>query len=184
MDFRYSGVAWAWSERPESPNVMMKWVGIEGQKTSFKVPSQILYKGDQIRWGFDIPPDEKPFQWFKLLLLQDGNMDQEIRDSTYIKEAKEMLRKLNKSAENVIADYLGDLWKHVLIEMKIALGEAAVDWPAFSGCDNVSGNLASVCPEPDEASSCYCRNIRPKTCGRNHIAPLSRTGSCSFSRHE
>jgi molecular chaperone DnaK (HSP70) len=109
----------------------MNWEGIEGQKTCAKVPSQILYKGDQIKWGFNIPPDEKPLQWFKLLLLRDEDMEQEVRDSTYIKEAKEMLRKLNKSAENVIADYLGLLWKHVLKELKKTHGEGAVEGQPF-----------------------------------------------------
>jgi len=109
----------------------MNWEDIEGQKLSAKVPSKILYKGDQIRWGFDIPPDEKPLQWFKLLLLRDEDMDEGVRDSTYIKEAKEMLNRLHKSAEDVIADYLGLLWKHVLKELRIDLGEAAVDGQPF-----------------------------------------------------
>lgn len=109
----------------------MNWEGIEGQITRAKVPSQILYKGDQIKWGFNVPPDEKPLRWFKLLLLSDNDMDKEVRDCTYIKEAKEMLKNLNKSAENVIADYLGLLWRHVLKEIKVVQGEAAVDGQPF-----------------------------------------------------
>jgi len=95
------------------------------------VPSQILYKGDQIKWGFNIPPDEKPLRWFKMLLLRDKDMEQKVHDLTYIKEAREMLMKLNKSAEDVVADYLRLLWKHVLKDMKIALGHAAVDGQPF-----------------------------------------------------
>jgi hypothetical protein len=107
------------------------WESIGGQKTEAKVPSQILYKGDQIKWGFNIPPDEKPLRWFKMLLLRDEDMELKVHDSTYIKEVREMLKKLNKSAEDVVADYLRLLWKHVLKDMKMALGHAAVDGQPF-----------------------------------------------------
>ncbi|KAH6702000.1 hypothetical protein BKA61DRAFT_561267 [Leptodontidium sp. MPI-SDFR-AT-0119] len=132
----YSGIAWGWSERPEAVNVVMDWDGIEGQKTSAKVPSKIFYKGDQVKWGFNIAPEEKPLQWFKLLLLRDEDigppyMDVGVRDSAYIKEAREMLKKLNKSAEDVVADYLGLLWKHLLKAIRTALGQASVDGQPF-----------------------------------------------------
>ncbi|KAK0100415.1 hypothetical protein ONS95_008363 [Cadophora gregata] len=132
----YSGIAWGWSERPEVLNVVMDWDGIEGQKTNVKVPTKILYKGNQIKWGFDIPPDEKPLQWFKLLLLREEDMvppymDAEVRNSAYLKEAREMLLKLNKSAEAVVADYLGLLWKHLLKSIRTTNGQASIDGQPF-----------------------------------------------------
>jgi hypothetical protein len=127
LNFRYSGVAWAWSERPESHHVVVTWDGTEGQRTSAKVPSTILYKGDEIQWGFNIPPNEAPLRWFKLLLLREADIDPEVRDSAYMKEARDMLAKAKKSAETVVADYIGMLWKYTLKEMATALGESALE---------------------------------------------------------
>ncbi len=109
----------------------MDWDGIEGQKTSAKVPSKMFYKDNQIRWGFNIPPEEKPLQWFKLLLLREEDLDAGIRGSPYIKEAREMLKKLNKTAEDVVSDYLGLLWKHLLRAIQRVLGQASVDGMPF-----------------------------------------------------
>lgn len=59
-------------------------------------------------------------------------MEPEIRNSVYIREAKSMLKALNKSAEDVVADYLRLLWKHALNDMKMStLGEAGLDGQPF-----------------------------------------------------
>lgn len=160
------------------------WDGIEGQKTNVKVPTKILYKGDQIKWGFNIPPEEKPLQWFKLLLLRDQDMvppymDAGVRNSVYLKEAREMLTKLKKSAEEVVADYLGLLWKHLLKAIRTSLGQASIDgqpfrvvitfpaiWPLYAQSrmrqaaytagimDQRHGGETelSLCPEPEAAA--------------------------------
>ncbi|CZR52990.1 uncharacterized protein PAC_02868 [Phialocephala subalpina] len=127
----YSSATWAWSGCAGVHQVVKCWDGIGGQRTSGKVPTRISYKGNQINWGFNIPPEEKPTQWFKLLLLRPEDMDDKIQDYRYIKEAREPLLKLNKLAEQVVADYLRLLWRHIIKDMKLTLGEAAVDSHLF-----------------------------------------------------
>ena len=107
------------------------WDGIGGQRISGKVPTRISYKGNQANWGFNIPPEEKPIQWFKLLLLRPEDMDDKIQDYRYIKEAREQLLKLNKLAEQVVADYPRLLWRHIIKDMKLTLRDAAVDSHLF-----------------------------------------------------
>jgi hypothetical protein len=126
----YSGAAWAWSARVREPRVVQHWDGLGTQRTSGKVPSRILYTSSGIKWGFNISPEEKPIEWFKLLLLRPEDMKPPIIDDK-IKDAREELRRLNKSAEDIIADYLKLLWQHVLADMKKDLGEAAVDSQRF-----------------------------------------------------
>lgn len=135
----YSGAAWAWSARSGDHRVVKHWDGIGAQRTSGKVPTRISYKGNETKWGFNIPPEEKPIQWFKLLLLRPEDMkqpfmDDKIKDFRYIKEAREELRRLNKTAEDVVADYLKLLWQHIIADMKRDLGTsgaAAVDGQPF-----------------------------------------------------
>jgi molecular chaperone DnaK (HSP70) len=113
-----------------------RWDGLGIQQTSGKVPTRILYTGDKIKWGFDISPEEKPIEWFKLLLLQPKDMkqpfvDDKIKDFSYIEDARKELKRLNKTAEDVTADYLKLLWKHILADIKREVGDSAVDSQPF-----------------------------------------------------
>lgn len=135
-DFSYSGAAWAWSARVGDHRVVNHWDGLGTRRTSGKVPTRILYTGDGIKWGFNISPEEKPIEWFKLLLLRSQDLkqsflDDKTKDYSYIEDAQKELKRLNKSAEDVVADYLKLLWQHILAEMKTELGEAAVDSQPF-----------------------------------------------------
>lgn len=90
----------------------------------------------QIKWGFDIPADQKPLQWFKLLLLRPEDMkqplvDDNIRNSSYITETREMLKLLNKTPQDVVADYLRLLWQHIIKDIKRSHGDARVDRVPF-----------------------------------------------------
>lgn len=131
---RYSGVAWSWSERPEIVHVVTEWNRMEYQPSSSKVPSKICYKGNQVFWGFNIPPGEKPLQWFKLLLLREedmklSKMDTAKIESPFISETRAMLKNLGKSAEEVVSDYLGLLWKHLLEAIRSSMGASADSLP-------------------------------------------------------
>jgi GTP:adenosylcobinamide-phosphate guanylyltransferase len=50
-----------------------------------------------------------------------------IRDSKYIKDTREALRKLGKTPVEVVTDYLRLLWQHTLKEMIAVDGEAEVE---------------------------------------------------------
>jgi hypothetical protein len=130
---RYSGVAWAWSDRfTENHGIVMNWDGMKGRTTSAKVPSKLLYDGSEApKWGFGVPSGAKCLQWFKLLLLEESSMPEDVRSSTYIREARQMLRELGKSAIDVVADYLRLLWRHALKEMVDAEGETEVEGQPF-----------------------------------------------------
>ncbi|KAF2102979.1 hypothetical protein NA57DRAFT_71960 [Rhizodiscina lignyota] len=176
----FSGAAWAWSERiKDKHELVMKWEGLQGQRTSAKVPTQILYKDGEIRWGFNIPPDEKPLRFFKLLLLEKQDMKKEVRESHYVKEAEEMIRKLNKTPVDVVADYLKMLWEHTKQEMINSEGRHQVEgqpflvvitfpaiWPYYAQdrmkqaataagiLDRRHGGMTrlELCPEPEAAA--------------------------------
>ncbi|RDK39918.1 actin-like ATPase domain-containing protein [Aspergillus phoenicis ATCC 13157] len=54
LDFgtTYSGVAWALSDCPDKPEVIMSWPG-EGNRTTPKVPSTMIIKcGARVHWGY------------------------------------------------------------------------------------------------------------------------------------
>jgi molecular chaperone DnaK (HSP70) len=81
-----------------------------------KVPTELAYIGNEIRFGYDIPSDVEPLRWFKLLLVKEEELPEHVRNSTDIKkihEAHEALRRAGKTPIEVIGDYLKFLWDQV-----------------------------------------------------------------------
>jgi len=67
-----------------------------------------------MQWGYAVPLSADPIKWFKLLLLKDEDLDDEIRTSDYVLRARKMLRELDKTPVDAVADYLSALWQHTL----------------------------------------------------------------------
>jgi molecular chaperone DnaK (HSP70) len=78
-----------------------------------------------------LPEGKLPLKWFKLLLLDEEDMDEKIRDSTQIKKAKELLAQTGKTAVEVISDYLYFLWNHALENIVRDFSEEGVDGTPF-----------------------------------------------------
>jgi hypothetical protein len=113
----FSGVAWAWSKRLENINVVTNWDSVLYlNKENEKAPSEIYYgEGtEEVSWGYGIPLEAESLKWFKLLLVDEGDLQEDVRKSKQIKRAREMLANHRKTAVEVVADYLRLLWKHVI----------------------------------------------------------------------
>ncbi|RYP04630.1 hypothetical protein DL765_010131 [Monosporascus sp. GIB2] len=127
----YSGVAWKFSSDEGPPDLVTSWSStLSHNSETPKVPSAIYYGQDgsgSISWGHDIPANAQPIQWFKLLLLDDVGLQKYIRYSSHVEETKAAIRKLNKDAIEVTADFLRQLWGHSLAMIKEAKGDALVE---------------------------------------------------------
>jgi molecular chaperone DnaK (HSP70) len=82
-------------------------------------------------WGYEIPADADPVRWFKLLLVKDEDLDPELRSSEFLLRGRRMLKENNKTAVDLVADYLRALWKHVLDTIGKSRGESVVEALAF-----------------------------------------------------
>ena len=82
-------------------------------------------------WGYTIPPDADPIRWFKLLLLREEDLDSELRESEFMLRGRKMLRESGKTATDLVGDYLGLLWKHVLDTIYKAHGKSVIEAMAF-----------------------------------------------------
>ncbi|KAH6632067.1 hypothetical protein F5144DRAFT_612594 [Chaetomium tenue] len=117
----YSGVAFTWSKkiermefrRGESPN--RHSFGPKG-KTS---------------WGYNIPFDAEQGKWFKLLLIDDKDLPEDVRKSTKIKEARTYLKKHNKTPVAVIAGFLRLLWNHCNQRITETVSRSLVNYSKF-----------------------------------------------------
>lgn len=127
--FRYSGAAWATVEdfKTEGINSITSWPG-NGREEG-KAPTTLYYDDDtgETRWGYDIFDEVSTMQWFKLLLLREEDVQDDVRQSSAFMNAKRMLNRSGKSAVDVIADYLKAFWKHVMDTIQRDRGEVLVD---------------------------------------------------------
>lgn len=78
-------------------------------------------------WGYGIPEDADPIRWFKLLLVKDEDLHPELRFSDYIVQGRKMMRDTNKTASDLIADYLRPFWKHTLYTIAKTYREEAME---------------------------------------------------------
>ncbi|UKZ77425.1 hypothetical protein TrVFT333_005146 [Trichoderma virens FT-333] len=124
-------------------------IGIDfGTTDKEKVPSAIYYdnKGE-VFWGYSIPEkiSSPKIEWFKLCLLEERDIPKNIRNAAQIQAAQKSLKESNRRVVDVISDYLRELWKHSIVNIRRAIGGQLVDisrfkvivtlpaiWPAYA----------------------------------------------------
>ena len=129
-------MAWAYSKQPDEINIITNWDSTEYEASDKgKAPTRISYRptsqsrdnhDSHCTWGYGVGEDEA-VEWFKLLLLDDLDMDEKQRNSAQINKAKNLLKKANKTPVQAVADYLRLLWAHGVSSIEKAFGEAALE---------------------------------------------------------
>ncbi|GJC89218.1 HSP70 family chaperone [Colletotrichum tofieldiae] len=127
----YSGAAWATITDFETDEIHLitSWPGCGYEEG--KTPTELFYEQGNVTWGYNIPDDAEPVRWFKLLLLRDEDLPQELRDAEYVLRARKVLRELKKTPVELTADYLRCLWRHVVQSIEKERGKSVVDGFAF-----------------------------------------------------
>ncbi|GIJ81658.1 hypothetical protein Asppvi_000157 [Aspergillus pseudoviridinutans] len=100
-------------------------------ETVFKAPSRIAYAAENNsrvttnRWGYQVEPGMSSYSWTKLLLDQGAPLTQ-YDDSTLETASKTGILKLpeGKSAVDVVADYLSEVYQHILKTISKNITEA------------------------------------------------------------
>ncbi|KAI4264735.1 MAG: hypothetical protein L6R42_000173 [Xanthoria sp. 1 TBL-2021] len=128
----YSGAAWATVAdfQADQINLITSWPGTGREEG--KAPTELFYEDTRLMWGYEIPSDADPIRWFKLLLLREEDLASELRDSEFLLRGRKMLRESEKTAVNLIADYLRALWRHVLDTIQKARGKSVVEGLSFN----------------------------------------------------
>lgn len=120
----FSGIAWALTSRPDQIHMIEKWQSNDGSGfKSPKVPSKIAYNRDGTvsTWGFK---SENPcLNWFKLLLCEEAE-DRAASQEALFSELRSELDRLRKKPEDVVADYLEQVWKHARFMLQLEHGKA------------------------------------------------------------
>ncbi|KAL4812323.1 hypothetical protein BDW67DRAFT_127450 [Aspergillus spinulosporus] len=127
----FSGVAWATPEHFEADqiNLINAWPGTGREEG--KAPTELLYDDENTMWGYNIPGGADTVRGFKLLLLHDEDLTDDVKTSEFFLRAKKMLRDTGKTPVGLIADYLRALWQHTMETINKALGDSIMDGLRF-----------------------------------------------------
>ncbi|CCC12214.1 unnamed protein product [Sordaria macrospora k-hell] len=144
--FSYSGVSWTFSGNPDVIRDVRGWPSIDPSlRDEVQIPTQVdLGTGD---WGYKIPRNHDPIRWFKLLLLNDQDAKEDVRNSQYLGRARQQLERLPEYAGDgvvdLIAKFLKNMWDHALqdieremgnidtLPLKVAVTVPAI-WPVYA----------------------------------------------------
>lgn len=113
--------------------VIRRWSG-GGRQTDLldKTPSRYAYASEnknltEDAWGYQVQPGMKSYSWFKLLLDEDTNAA-EYDDPLLRQSAGQGMTDLppGKSAKDLVADYLKQIYKHTQSYLGEVIGKGMV----------------------------------------------------------
>jgi hypothetical protein len=116
------------------PVVITHWLSaLSKNNDRHKVPSRIYYDHEtgDIKWGYNIPTDIRPIEWFKLLLLEEKDLSQDLKNSSHIRTARKMMQEAQKTPVELVGDYLKALWGHIISEIQDEKGAALINGTQF-----------------------------------------------------
>lgn len=113
----HSGVSWAVNGGSKVIRLINNWPDPSALNPSKdKVPSSISYlNGQPQKWGYSVDLTDESFKWIKVLLEENHKYVTTVEP---VKDSNTLLRKVNKTAQAVVADYLKLLWDYTVDDIK------------------------------------------------------------------
>lgn len=126
-------MAWAISTRPTNISMITSWDSAKHHcSDKEKTPSIISYEENgKVLWGYSVSDKKSSIEWSKLCLLEGDDIPKDACHSTQLQYARDALKQQEKSVVDVISDYLRQLWKHSIINIRRAIGGQLVDLCRF-----------------------------------------------------
>lgn len=119
---RHSGVSWAVNAGKKEVRLVDDWPNPQATvATHEKVPTKIAYKGGKpVTWGYNIGSGEQCFQWFKILLDPENKYRKHAQQPL---ESQQLMGSINKTADEVVADYMRMLWDYTKLDIARLKGD-------------------------------------------------------------
>ncbi|KAK4227814.1 hypothetical protein QBC38DRAFT_477037 [Podospora fimiseda] len=182
----YSGVAWAWSGQPQDINIVTSWPSkLIGNSDREKTPTEIQFEttrtgSKRITWGYDVPSDSDPFRWFKLLLVDEDQLQPHLVKSKQLKEARQRLQNEGLQPVQAVAMYLREIWNHTLEHVRRMLQDA-VDECRFHIVLTVPAIWKDDARKKMEEAAQQAGLLGPRACGKTTMQLLSEPEAGAIS---
>ena len=113
----HSGVSWAVNGGSKVIRLIENWPNPAAEVANQeKVPSIISYvDGKPQKWGYTVGLTDESFRWIKILLEENH---QYVTSVEPVQNSNNLLIKVKKTAQEVVADYLKLLWQYTLDDIR------------------------------------------------------------------
>ncbi|KAJ8131335.1 hypothetical protein O1611_g2287 [Lasiodiplodia mahajangana] len=130
MDFgtTHSGVSWAINEGDKKVRLITDWRNPQATNANQeKVPSKISYRDGHVHhWGYEVSIKEESFKWIKILLEPEQKYSHTVDE---VKHSNQLLTQLGMTADQVVRDYLRELWAYTRENIRKRIDED--DWESI-----------------------------------------------------
>lgn len=169
-DRRFSGVAYATRSELQDNHISLvtEWPACGNEEG--KAPTELFYEHGDISWGYDIPQDADPVRWFKLLLLKNEDVQEEVRSSEFYLRAKEKLRIEGRRPVELVADYLRLLWEHTQQMIEKSRGPGSLDSLRFHIVITVPAIWKGYARQSMEEAAQLAGLLAPRPIGKTRLS--------------
>ncbi|KAI1128368.1 hypothetical protein F5Y10DRAFT_277509 [Nemania abortiva] len=185
----FSGVSWLIcrpGSPPGQPEVISLWQTSPDNRRknsdSQKVPSQLYFdENGNLSWGFKIPAGVETIEWFKLLLLNDEDLQNHLQGSWHLRDAKQSLERLGQSAVQVVGAYLKVLWDHTLEQICNAKGRDLINGMPFHVVLTVPAIWTDYARDRMRQAARLAGILRPRLAGNTTLSFVSEPEAAAIA---
>jgi molecular chaperone DnaK (HSP70) len=184
--FRYSGAAWAKSGALDQVEIISQWSSRNiGAADSEKVPSDIAYDqdGKPEKWGFGLSSNDSPLRWAKLLLTRCSLENMTSTNERVLDATRMMLKEMEITPVDAIADYLRFLWKHIMERLRVRLTQAVLDNMIFKIVLTVPAIWDHRAQENMRLAAKRAGLLRDRPCGRTELTLVAEPAAAALATY-
>lgn len=148
-----------------------------------KTPTAISYSSTKqvTSWGYNILTFDESVRWFKLLLLDDADLQEHLKDAPQLISARQRLLEMGKKPIDVIADYLRNLWSHVMADVEKAMTPSFVKSTPFRIIITVPAIWKSYMRERMREAANMAGLLDPRECGETELDFVSEPEAAAIA---
>ncbi len=183
---RYSGAAWAKSGALDQVEVISQWSSRNiGAADSEKVPSDIAYDeyGKPAKWGFGLGSNDTPVRWAKLLLTRCSLENMTSSKEGVLDATRLILREMEITPVDAIADYLRFLWKHIMERLRVRLTQAVLDNMIFKIVLTVPAIWDHKAQENMRLAAKRAGLLKNRPCGKTELTLIAEPAAAALATY-
>lgn len=166
----FSGVAYATLNEFQDGDIshITEWPACGNEEG--KAPTELFYEHGEILWGYAVPQDADPIRWFKLLLLKDEDLKEDVLSSEFFLLAKQKVRSEGRRPVDMVADYLRLLWGHTMEMIEKSRGPGSLESLRFHIVITVPAIWKGYARQSMEEAAQLAGLLAPRAIGKTQLS--------------
>lgn len=164
------------SGQPESIEVVTSWDTDRNHCSDIeKAPTELCFTDTQNdpSWGYGIPITKEGIKWFKLLLLDDGDVPPEVAASSHLATARMMQQRIGKSPIELVGIFLKHLWDHAGDDISRSCGEKLKERCTYTIIITLPAIWPHYAQDRMRQAAQLAGMLKPRSCGPTTLKFIS-----------